>query len=89
MSLREIAEGSKISLRFLEALEEDRVDVLPGGLFPRSFVRQYASFVGLDPDRAVSDFIAQHGPPELENTPPPAERPGWLSPGALFLAVVA
>lgn len=89
VSLREIAEGTKISLRFLEALEEDRVDVLPGGLFPRAFVRQYANFVGLDPDRAVSDFIAHHGPPELENTPPPAERPGWLSPGALFLAAVA
>lgn len=89
VSLREIAEGTKISLRFLEALEEDRVDVLPGGLFPRSFVRQYASFVGLDPDRAVADFLAHHGPPEPDAPPPPSERPAWLSPGALFLAAVA
>ena len=55
VSLREIADNTKISIRFLEALEEDRVDVLPGGLFPRSFVRQYATFVGLDPDRTVAD----------------------------------
>lgn len=89
VSLREIAEGTKISLRFLEALEEDRVDVLPGGLFLRSFVRQYASFVGLDPDRAVADFLAHHGPPDLDTPPPPSERPAWLSPGALFLAAVA
>ena len=34
VSLREIADGTKITLRFLQALEEDRVDVLPGGLFP-------------------------------------------------------
>ena len=53
VSLREIAEGTKISLRFLEALEDDRVDILPGGLFPRSFVRQYATFVGLEPVKTI------------------------------------
>jgi cytoskeleton protein RodZ len=89
VSLREIAEGTKISLRFLEALEDDRLDVLPGGLFPRSFVRQYAGFVGLDPDRAVADFLAHHGPPPQAAPPPPSTRPAWLSPGAIFLAGVA
>jgi cytoskeletal protein RodZ len=88
VSLREIAETTKISLRFLEGLEEDRVDVLPGGLFPRAFVRQYASFVGLDPDRAVADFLAHHGPPAQDAPPPSSQRPAWLSPGALFLAGV-
>jgi len=77
-------------MRFLEALEDDRVELLPGGLFPRSFVRQYATFVGLDPDRAVADFLAFHGQrPEPEAKPaPPGPRP-WLSPGALFFAAVA
>jgi cytoskeletal protein RodZ len=89
VSLREIADNTKISIRFIEALEEDRVEVLPGGLFPRSFVRQYATFVGLDPDRTVADFLAQHGQPETEKTPPPVERRAWLSPGALFFAAVA
>lgn len=89
VSLREIADNTKISIRFLEALEEDRLEVLPGGLFPRSFVRQYANFVGLDPDRTVADFLAQHDQPETERTPPPAPRRAWLSPGALFFAAVA
>ena len=89
VSLREIADNTKISIRFLEALEEDRIDVLPGGLFPRSFVRQYSTFVGLDPDRTVADFLAQHGQPETEKSPPPVERRAWLSPGALFFAAVA
>jgi len=88
VSLREIADRTKISLRFFEALEEDRVDILPGGLFPRSFVRQYATFVGLDPDRAVADFLAHHGQPESETTPRPAERRPWLTPGAVFFAAV-
>ena len=39
VGLREIAEATKISTRFLEAIEEDRLEILPGGMFPRSFVR--------------------------------------------------
>jgi cytoskeletal protein RodZ len=91
VSLREIADHTKISIRFLEALEEDRVEVLPGGLFPRAFVKQYATFVGLDPERVVADFLALHGRPEPESQrlAQPTERPSWLSPGALFFATVA
>lgn len=68
ISLRDVADATKISIRFLEALEQGRIDVLPGGLFPRAFVRQYAKFLGLDPDRAVADFLYSSG---LE-TPRPA-----------------
>jgi len=90
VSLREIAEGTKISVRFLQALEEDRIDVLPGGLFPRSFVRQYALFLGLDPERTVNDFVAAHGeaPPERRMAPAP-ERRLRVSLGQVFLAAVA
>ena len=91
VSLREIADHTRLSIRFLEALEEDRVEVLPGGLFPRAFVKQYATFVGLDPERAVADFLALHGRPEPQSQRlvQPTERPSWLSPGALFFATVA
>lgn len=43
----------------LEALERNDVKRLPGGLFTRAFVRAYATEVGLDPDRAVQDFLEQ------------------------------
>jgi cytoskeletal protein RodZ len=91
ISLREIAEGTKISVRFLQALEEDRLDVLPGGLFPRAFVRQYALFLGLDPDKLVTDFVAAHGDapaPERKLVAAPERRPR-LSLGRVFLAGVA
>ncbi len=61
VELRDIAEATKISVRFLQALEQDRVDVLPGGIFPRSFVRQYAKHLGLDPDRMVTEFDHVYG----------------------------
>ena len=90
VGLREIAEGTKISVRFLQALEEDRVEVLPGGLFPRAFVKQYALFLGLDVDKAVTDFTAAHGEPPPERKAA-AEAPRRLpvSLGHVFLAVVA
>jgi len=62
VELRDIADATKISVRFLQALEQDRVDVLPGGFFPRSFVRQYAKHLGLDPDRMVTEFDHVFGP---------------------------
>src|SRR5216683_1868756 len=61
IDLREMAEATKISIRFLQALEQDRVDILPGGIFPRAFVRQYAKYLGLDPDRLVAEFVYAHG----------------------------
>jgi len=91
VSLREIANGTKISVRFLQALEEDRVGALPGGLFPRAFVRQYALFLGLDPERTVADFVEAHGQtaPEGKPAPSPPRRRRSLSPGHVFLAAIA
>ena len=57
VSLAEIAEVSKISLRYLEALEQDRFDVLPAPVFVRGFLREYARVVGLDPDEVVNLFL--------------------------------
>jgi cytoskeletal protein RodZ len=90
VDLHEIAEGTKISVRFLQALEEDRIDVLPGGLFPRAFVKQYALFLGLDVEKAVAQFVAAHGeaPPERRAPPAPVRRLP-VSVGQVFLAVVA
>jgi cytoskeleton protein RodZ len=69
ISLREVSDATKISSRFLLALEEDRVDILPGGLFPRAFVRQYARFLGLDAERAVADFLFSHETVEAVKKP--------------------
>ena len=59
ISLREIAATTKISVSALEALEENDVAQLPGGIFTRAFVRSYATEVGLDPEEVIRDFLAQ------------------------------
>ncbi len=55
--LREISDATKISIRYLEALEEDRFDVLPAPVFAKGFLREYAKFVGLDSDEVVNSYL--------------------------------
>ena len=50
ISLRDIADRTKISLRYLEAMEADRFDLLPAPIFAKGFLREYARYVGLSPD---------------------------------------
>lgn len=59
ISLREIAESTKLSVSALEALERDDISRLPGGIFSRGFVRSYAAEIGVDPETAVREFLSQ------------------------------
>lgn len=72
VSLRDIADASKISLRYLEALELDRFEVLPAPIFTRGFLREYARVVGLDPDEVVNLFLLAAGSPTADVPPTPA-----------------
>jgi hypothetical protein len=63
VSLREIADATKISVRALEALERNDISQLPGGIFSRAFVRAYATEAGLNPDQTVEEFV-RHFPHE-------------------------
>jgi cytoskeletal protein RodZ len=90
VSLRDMADATKISLRFLEALEKDRLDQLPGGLFPRAFVRQYAKHLGLDPEKAVAEYLFEHGQSGLpEKAAPPPARGRAVPRGLLLFVAVA
>jgi cytoskeleton protein RodZ len=58
MSLKQIANATKISVAALEGLERNDITHLPGGIFSRAFVRSYAVEVGLDADKTIQHFIA-------------------------------
>ena len=82
ISLRHIANATKISMGALEALERNDFSRLPGGIFSRSFVRAYAQEVGLDPDQTVTEFLKEAGeafepPPAVaqEDSPMLPDRP--------------
>src|SRR5215469_15721532 len=56
VTLEEMSETTKISVRLLTALEHDRFGELPGGIFTRSFIRAYAQYLGLDEEHVLSEF---------------------------------
>jgi cytoskeletal protein RodZ len=56
VSLDQIAAETRISTRFLRAIEQEEFQVLPGGIFNRGFIRTFAQRVGLDPEQAVADY---------------------------------
>jgi cytoskeleton protein RodZ len=58
ISIEEIASATKIIPRYLEALEADRLDMMPGGFFVKGIIRTYARAIGLDPDEVLGRYKA-------------------------------
>src|SRR5256885_16912785 len=56
ISLETVSLETKIGVRMLEAIEADQFEKLPGGVFRRSFVLQYAKALGLDPDEIAAEL---------------------------------
>lgn len=59
VSLEEIAESTKIQKRYLEALENDDFDALPGGMFAKGYLRSYAEAIGVDPEPLLEDYLKE------------------------------
>jgi hypothetical protein len=74
VSLRQIANTTRISVSVLESLERNDISRLPGGIFSRAFVRSYAIEVGLDPEEIIQQFITQF-PVDAVTAGHPAVRP--------------
>jgi cytoskeletal protein RodZ len=75
VSLEEISVATKISIRFLQAIENEELSKLPGGIFTRSFVRTYARYLGLDEERVLADCqLAGQQKPEVDIRRIPANR---------------
>lgn len=70
LTLDQVATATKISIRMLKALEDEKFDQLPGGIFNKGFVRSYARFLGIDEAQAVNDYMQASG---AANQAPAAE----------------
>ena|ERR1700720_2510931 len=92
VSLKEVTNGTRIGPRFLEALENEQWEKLPGGVFNRGFVRAIARYLGLDEENLLAEYDMARGeqslpvPQAYENKIP--RPPIWL-PILAVLAVLA
>jgi cytoskeleton protein RodZ len=101
LDLSEVEAAIKIRVRYLQAIENEEWDVLPGGAYTRGFIRTYASYLGLDGDRLVDDYrsvAAPHGgervPSRVEPVPTGMRSggspfPGWIVAVAVCAGLVA
>jgi cytoskeleton protein RodZ len=78
ITLEQISVSTKIGTRMLQALEEDKFNQLPGGIFNKGFVRAYSRAVGLDEDQTVADYLQASG-----DAPPVSIEAGTRADGRL------
>jgi len=58
LSLDVVEKEIRIRSHYLQALEEEAFDRLPGEVCARGFLRNYARFLGLDPEEAIARYRA-------------------------------
>src|SRR5260221_7040431 len=84
VTLEEITAATRIATRFLQAIENEQWELVPGGVFNRGFVRAVARYLGLDEENTVAEYVAaveEHPTVPVWTGSPPAVTPEqpWLA----------
>ena len=67
ISLRQIAESTKIGIRSLEAIEQGEFRKLPGGIYTTSFIRQYARAIDCDESAILAVYYREAAGPHPDS----------------------
>jgi cytoskeletal protein RodZ len=90
--LQEIASATRIAAKFLEALENEDWEKLPGGVFGHGFVRTIARYLGLSEENLLSEYDLARGEVITPGAQKPEERipspPKWLPVAAVLVLIV-
>lgn len=80
ITLEQVAGETKISPRFLEAIEAEEFEKLPGGIFRTSYLRQYAAAIGFEGDRLLAEWETRRRAGESATVEKPEGKKGigWL-----------
>ena len=82
VSIEELTKATRISVRFLQALENESWDKLPGGVFGHGFVRTIARYLGLDEEALLSEYDLARADTSQFESAKPEERipapPKWI-----------
>ena len=94
IELEDIAKKTKISVRFLKAIEEEKWNLLPGEVFIKGFIRTYAQFLGLNPDEVVEKYLQERAKDqrqivEVEKKEKSKINFLWIPLGIVFLMILS
>ena len=70
LELSQVERATRIRARYLQALEDERFDVLPGAAYAKGFLRTYADYLGLDAQRFVDQYNTRFAPAEVPQPAP-------------------
>jgi transcriptional regulator with XRE-family HTH domain len=81
ISLEQVAAKTKISMRFLRAIEAEDFSQLPGGIFNTNYLRQYAETIGMDEQELLERYGKKMNPVsvEMEKQEPTRETRSFLN----------
>lgn len=94
LTLEDAERDTRISRRYLQALEDEEFDVIPAPVYARGFLRSYSQYIGLDPQEMLSLFPREDGPAQRVPSQTPASftphggsgggasKPAWRRPQA-------
>jgi hypothetical protein len=94
VELAQVAAETRIRTRYLQALEDERFELLPGSVYGKGFLRAYADYLGLESQLFVEEYNARFSAREAPAAPPQLELPPWrlrrygLAAAVLLLALV-
>jgi helix-turn-helix protein len=89
LDLARVEDDTKIRAKYLQALEDERFDVLPAETYVKGFLRTYAEYLGLDGQLYVDEFNSRFAASEepLVASTPPTRRPRGRPPESSFVVV--
>jgi transcriptional regulator with XRE-family HTH domain len=95
LTLEDAERDTRISRRYLQALESEQFEVIPAPVYARGFLRSYSQYLGLDPQETLAMFPREDDPeyqraadataapqrpsPDRPVSPVSASRPTWRS----------
>ncbi|SFM31152.1 protein of unknown function [Gracilibacillus orientalis] len=56
MTLEDVQNLTKIQVRYLDAIEQERFNVMPGSFYVRAFIKEYATVLGLNPEELMEEY---------------------------------
>jgi cytoskeletal protein RodZ len=70
LTLQQVEEDIKIRVKYVQAMENEDWDVMPGVTYVKGFLRTYSTYLGLDPDVIIGEFRSRGMVPSQEHHEP-------------------
>ncbi|HZL64109.1 MAG TPA: RodZ domain-containing protein [Thermoleophilia bacterium] len=69
LTLQQVEEDTKIRVKYVQAMENEDFDIMPGATYVKGFLRTYSTYLGLDPDVILGEYRSRGGPANAKDEP--------------------